>query len=466
MSEVAAPPELPYRATSFDFRKCILQTADGDLLDIRSMIMSFDLHEDLFAHSLRAVLFISDAQGLVERLPIVGGELVWLEFKTPGFDDIISQIFVVSGIPKRKGATNKQSEAYCLDLRTQDEINSLSIEVSRGLLGMNVSDAIRSVYSNFIEPHQLIKKELLVEKSYNLISYIAPSISPLPLIDRLADEAVSLKGRNDFVFYEDHERYNLTTLSGLLEQGAMESYFFSEFHLDKNPDDYDTEVVKPVEDHLRILSYEFNSSFDVGENVKNGLGIVREQVIDPITKRFTDTAVDYSEEFKDDVHLGNVIPIRKESTKGDGGHKRFIVSYIDNGEMYSEQIYLKGRVVAGTTAFDWQAAAPRMKHISFGKAAAARAALTNIVLNIAIPGNTARKAGDVVNIFIPQITDVDSEKMHFNKLFGTDFQAKFLVTRVTHHYDGKTGVYITHMICAKDAYETITRDYVMKVPTQ
>ena len=85
---------------------------------------------------------------------------------------------------------------------------------------------------------------------------------------------------------------------------------------------------------------------------------------------------------------------------------------------------------------------------------AERAVLDAIVLDIAIPGNSDIKVGDIIYIFAPQPTGSSggATSKLFNLFYGVK-EARFLVTAVEQKYNHSSENYITNIEVMKDSFE-------------
>lgn len=447
-----------YKATGITFNRCILSTESGNI-DIKDMVLEFEVFESIFSTTLTANIYLTDTVGLVERLPLMGGEYVTLSWRTPTFEKDINLLFVVTNVPAREVHSTKSS-SYALTLLTEDAVTGLSGDISRAYNGVPAHKAIEALVENVFVPNRKQKKKLNTEVASNSISYVAPSIGPFYVIDDITREAVSSKGKADYVFYEDHDQYNFVSLTSLKNAKVVESYYLAEFQTSEGEYGNEAEQNLRVNDSQRISGISFVSAFDLREQINEGVANVRTQVIDPVLKRFTDT--DYKYSSKKSFDLGKVTPFNNVggvAKVNNGGHKRFIVSNLTDGRQYNKMPYIDGRIVVkDNKTSDWQSAFPRLRHNSLGQVVADRMALSTITLNITIAGNSNRKPGEVINVFIPQNSYEEEFKKEYNILFGDKKEAKFLVTAVKHQYSATEKKYFTILSCSKDSYETNKRE--------
>ena len=113
------------------------------------------------------------------------------------------------------------------------------------------------------------------------------------------------------------------------------------------------------------------------------------------------------------------------------------------GENYNKQPYL-----SNATSTDPQIRNPRRLQNWFKYNILSKAQLSNIVLSITVPGNTGIEVGDVVNLHIPQ----SSELPELSKKLNLLYDKKFLVTSLRHTFNKKNNKFYTIFECRKDTY--------------
>jgi len=324
---------------------------------------------------------------------------------------------------------------------------------------MHISDVVGLVYDNVLKDTQK-NKELFIEPSRGLQSFIAPQNSPFEFINLLCSEAQSEEYplNSNYVFYEDHVQFNFRTIASLFEQEPVEDFYWAEFD---TPEDRTTSEDK-VDESQRIIFIEYLNQFDVLNQTNSGLLDNSSLTIDLIFKKTESKQFIYENQFSELKSLGNNKVNSPSSSSVDAtgvSHKRYLISNLSLGN-YSQTSYLNRRCppIDPTNFF------PFVRHKFLNPTIAASAGLNNIMLHVEIPGNSRIKAGDVVNIYIPATDANEEEKNQYNKLFGDKSSlAKFLVMRVDHFYDKESTEYKTVMKVVKDSY---ANEPVGEIPDQ
>ena len=81
MSELSFPGQIEIT------RMELHSPSSGTMTDIRYIYTGFNIFEDIFSPFISGTIVIQDAVGLLNRLPIIGEEILELDVITPGLDD-------------------------------------------------------------------------------------------------------------------------------------------------------------------------------------------------------------------------------------------------------------------------------------------------------------------------------------------------------------------------------------------
>ena len=72
-------------AGDFNLKNIVIHNGEQTLsVDIKALVVEFNIYESMFANALTGSLVISDSTNLVGSLPILGSELLTFKLNTPG----------------------------------------------------------------------------------------------------------------------------------------------------------------------------------------------------------------------------------------------------------------------------------------------------------------------------------------------------------------------------------------------
>ena len=61
----------------------VLLVTNGGIIDIRDFVVEINIYEDMFSPCLHGNVIIRDTQNLIEKVPLIGDEILTLDISTP-----------------------------------------------------------------------------------------------------------------------------------------------------------------------------------------------------------------------------------------------------------------------------------------------------------------------------------------------------------------------------------------------
>ena len=72
-----------YKAEKIDVQSAVIIKYEREVItDIKKILVDFNVYEDLFSPNMTFTATILDSNGLIERFPFIGEELVAISFKS------------------------------------------------------------------------------------------------------------------------------------------------------------------------------------------------------------------------------------------------------------------------------------------------------------------------------------------------------------------------------------------------
>lgn len=436
-------------------------------IDLRNVTIEFSVYEDLFSNFMTGEITIEDSSALIETLPIIGEEFIRIKFKTPSSNKNVNQIFYVYKI-EEKQSVNERTDIYTLGVVSVENIISMSSSVNKSYIGYSISYIAQSIFDEYIlnsikkfgvneeNLFNISKKTLLTEETFGLNSFVGTGSTPFEFLNYLASESRSLKYKeSDFVFYENKDNFNFRTISSLMDQEPVESFYVAD------PATTETHNANQPKQYQIIQNFEFLDQFDVIERHASGMYDNKVSVIDPLLKRYQETYFNYTDQFDEFTHLDKKPVITNFShfskLKTGETHTRYLTGNISSKE-YSQTSYLKNRTIKNKEVLDPIAHYPSSKYKVLNRRVSKMSQTINgIRCNISISGNSDVKVGDVINVFVPSSRSTEESKQKYNYFFGQK-EPKFLVTAVTHRYNYIDDQYFTIMEIVKDSFAQPIKD--------
>ena len=463
---------LSYKPGDIDLKELTLINYRGVPTDLKVAMEEFTVFHDLYANGMQCEVLIVDSLGLVEFLPIVGDETLIINFRTPTFDDFRSYIFRVFKID-HKTKSNDRTDNYVIKGISQEVINDRKISVDKSYTDTTGSDIVRSVYNNYLKANEqdygIVKKKNLYVQDTSINHHLVNAgVGPFEVINHMCSESrVKEKGKlteynfrgkkvkeeelvdeskaSNFVFYESYNGWYFRTLDSLLVQEPSEDFYFTNAKVE--PENKEDLIGK----HQIINSLTYDKQFDTLESMEEGLYFNIVEAIDPILKRFEVFDFTYTKNKGDIAHLEK---LEKKKVKDQGLFNKD--SLFAKGGQYAHRHYFQSNIgnyksessLIGAEKKDPQIRNPRQLQTWLNAEVASRTQLNQMVFSVGIPGNTEIEIGQVVNLFIPQNSELEDYKKKHNLLYGN----RFLVTTVRHTFNKEDNSFFTVFEAVKDIY--------------
>ena len=447
-----------YKPGKVEVKECLLYNHKNKVLNITHIFVEFNIFYDLYGKGVKCELVINEAAGLVEFMPLVGDETLVISFKTPTEKNAITHVFRVYSVTDKQ-KTEQRAESYVIHGISQELINNQRNSVNKSYVDLRGDQIIKSIYNDFLKPTQedfgIIRKRntLSIPETEGNLSVVFPGSTPFEAIDYVIQETVaksdSLSLSSNFQFYESTDGWYLKTLDSLLTQEAVDDFYLTEAAKEQTPDD----VIKP---HQKISNLNQVKQFDSLQALTQGLYTHTIEIIDPLLKTYTEDTFLYDTDQKNIAHIEG---FKKDSSflltdnsifkkESNSATSYRIVSHV--GDDYRNRVALFSDAIST----DPQIRNPRKLHTFMKYDIASRLQLNNIILEVAIPGNTSLKIGDIVNLHIPQTT----QKKDFEKKLNLLYNKRFLITSIRHTYNKTDNHFFTVLECVKDTYGRKVRE--------
>ncbi len=415
---------------------------NGEFANIKKIVAEFNIYEDIFSNVLKADFLIDDALGLPETLPIVGDEIIQVEFRTDQSLERVKLKFRTYKLDKRVISEERQ-HIYALYAVSEEMYDSILTFADNHFVGQTPDGITRSIFGEYLSNGG---KNLETESAINKITTTSAGHHPFEYINMIAKEAQSDQYTDSsyYIFYEDHKGFKFKTINQLLNADPVEDYYLA--------DPTAGEDVESDRSDLRryqiISALSFNSSFDIMKGLTGGMMDTTVGYIDPIMKKYEESTFKYLSDFNKLSNMPGgraILPASGKFATTEGtGHMRMVATDWNDE---STQTF-DDRINESTDPHKFHSS-KRWKYYHNG--VALLQSLHQYGINITVPGNSEIKCGDCINIFIPQNSPVTTDAARYLKLYGQR-QPKFLVTAVLHNYKQTTGEYYTTIQGVKQSF--------------
>lgn len=409
------------KSGDYRIKKMILRSGIGEkFVDIRALYKTFEVYEDMFSPYMTAKIYMTDSLNLPEILPIRGQEILELEIGTD-FQDAktIRKTFRVYKIDEQKIDNNGRGQEYTLHLMSEGGYFNYTERCGYSVRG-RVSDMVVEVFKKHF-PEYLWKDSLVVQQTSDEFVFVLPqNYSPFKAITWLASRAISgiESDYSPYFFYETFEGYRFQTLASIIEKGisAKDKYYFVKNNVNRNPETNEgsgivTEGTAGLPGlYNKIQGLQELSRFDAVEKIGSGVIASRMTVYDPISKEKRDTF------FKESAYFDKVKKL------GTHPHLRYSDSKESND-------FFKN----SNCAYFYLPFVPRIEEYFLQRKYTINAMMTQ-KLAVEIYGDSSKRVGHVMQIFIPKIS---SDGHLMDEPEDKSLSGDYLITSICHHFGQK-----------------------------
>ena len=421
-----------------------LYNNNNDFVDLTlAQITEILLYESLWSPCLQGSLAFADADAIIEKHPIVGGEPFTLKLRTSTFPDfpdaVIHRSFVITSIENRR-LENDRQQSYVLNFISiegyTDLVNTIHQSIpgdTEGSGAFNTSNIAQSIFDNFIATTGRVYKE--EEKSVLYIGddhtsdlqYVSNGWTPFQNMNYIAGntEEATHPG-SDVIFFETNKAFGLTSIQNLI--ASQKESLFDQYFVGATAKRKRTGGVNFTARDL--IKHKFNDieeitipkTIDLVEGSLNGYHASNVQAYDIYNKTRTYKTLDAVEDFEKFVHTDDTAPLPDHVIRNPDTYTNFKIL---NGNTYAgvaSGIYDKGKK---TSEEKWVGnVTRRTQYIN---------SFNNYTFEIDVPGRTDMEVGNMIYLDYPSATTKSEEKV------DEVLSGRYLVTSIAHKVNIVTG---------------------------
>jgi hypothetical protein len=411
-----------YKVDKFTLRSAV----NGNSVDLRGVVVQFEVFEDIFSPYLTAKLYVEDTLNLPERIPISGQEIVEIGFKS----DIDSFKFVnlkfrVYKLDNQQLGENGKSQTYTLHLISMGGYLNYSQYCGYSVKG-KTSTMVETIFSKHF-PSSVWKDRLFVEPTSDNYSFVlSGGYTPFKAINWLTSKASNEhgKGYSPYFFYETLDGYSFKSLNRIIADGAkgVQQYTYMPPNLnvpDSQPDSVPFASVLPPRYH-KIQMMEDVSRFDMANGIATGVISSKLLVHDLIRKQQRVQQFFERDVFDAKPKLGTEVHFKKETTEASEILDRGASFFYGPSTPYT--VYSEASRIVDN--FGYESLFLKKKHHLNS--------LLSHKINVLVSGDSRRRVGDVVRLNISKIqSDSFLDPLSNDKNLGGDY----VITSIRHQFN-------------------------------
>jgi hypothetical protein len=381
-------------------------------LDLTSSFLKASVYESIVVPSTIAEVTVLDMDDQIGVFKIVGGENVDFKFKAPGSENASFKLAVVKPADVMLSGAASKSKTYKILMVSPEVLYAAGNHVQKGYKEKQISDIVQDIVKNYLKSD----KSVDAESTQGQQTIVLPHYDAFKAIDWLRKRAVSSQNKSSlFVFYETRDngtqKYKLSTIENLFKGSVIKDL--------KQSDTVGHSIYESTHDN--IIAYKIPHVANALERIRLG-GKQKTTTLDTGNMMKTSNVSNSSASF---------------TTGGTGEYntQSFADKYL-NSENPRQDFIPVDRAQRPET---------HMAGASVDQRTYLSILLQNTML-IRVPGDSALKAGGLINCNIPIRDSTTSDRKNDPMLSG-----KFLITRIHHEITdpGQRPRYTCNIECIK-----------------
>lgn len=434
--------DAPVAAGDVFFDELFITTLHGQEIDLKNFVIQLQLYEDLFSNVLKGTIIINDALNLLSKAPIVGGEYLSVQFRTPGYgtipEDIIQKTFAVCGISDRMFDNDRQ-QFYTLHFISIEGLNDNTTTLSTSYSGAT-DTLVQKIYDEKIAAPRWFKGGSFSSAKTSLaisgtphashVRMVVPYWTPLKTINWITARALGKENKGpNFLFYESNKGFYCASIEDLIGRQRSTGviygeYFYSHAQIRNQVSGNFTYRRSDVDRQYQIVGAQrFPSYLDILKYQDSGYLASTLYTHDIILKQFKEWTWDYPDQFDTFQHLESYTASGNQIIPKKGGKRPFHSEIIRDSSSYRTLRTKSFRMFddVGDPKFeDW--ALQRNSLLN---------EISNIRLELDVMGRTDIEAGQLIYYHYPNSTD---KSLNDQAPFDPLLSGLFLITAIRHTF--------------------------------
>jgi hypothetical protein len=375
-----------------------LRSANGKLFDLSAVAVDLTIYEDIFSNTMSGSLIIQDSLDLINSLPIMGEEILYIDLQTPSLEKSITNEFYVyklTGLSQKKRAST-----YILHFCSLELISSINSKISKSFKG-NITDTVKNIFAD--KRYLASGKKIIFDTTANDYRFIAPYWSPLQTINWLTTKSLNKNGVSNFLFYENNKEFMYVSVDSLLSDKPVRDYVLSDVNST-------TAVGGDIDKRYSFVELvDMPVTFDYMRNMSAGMygGVL--YTYDMTTKKIKKTTYDYLDDFSKSAHT-NKIPLKS---------KNFFNNRGSNVQFAEKNDYLTG------------VSKSQKIHETMLQRSSLLEQMRAFKFNIKVFGRTDIKVGQTITYTAPKQREIAKDEIQADPN-SEYFTGKYLITAIRH----------------------------------
>lgn len=409
-----------------------LINSSDEVIDLSEFVVELNIYEDIFSNYLRGNIVVTDSRNLIDKFNIHGEEFLNVRLRTPSFTDVIEKTFRIFKLTNREIVRDTSVQNYVLHFVSVELFFDISLPLFAPFEGV-VTDVAGKIFSDFLatsrnynisESNNGVTEDsketqlIVINEASNKVKFVSPGWSPLKCINWLASKAIPKDGiAKSFIFFESNKNFYFGTLENLFRDAYKNNNYLGRYIISASNIRQNESSQNINREMFLAKDVEMVETTDYIKNYTNGYLGNRLIFLDVFNKDYQLIDYDHVKEYEKQFH-----------TSGEGNkakpvfNKNSARNFATNVSFYPKNPKL----------FDnYQDNISEKMNEIHGNRLSSMLELTNIKMNITIPGRTDAEVGRMLYFDYPSLgakDEKDNESSTQDKLYS----GYYLITAIHH----------------------------------
>lgn len=403
-----------------------LVSSQNVIIDLLDFMVEINLYEDIFHNYLHGTITLTDSRNLIDTLPIVGEEYLMLKIRTPGFSDVIEKTFRVFKCSDRMIVRDNNTQNFILHFASIELFYDILLPLYLPFEG-DIHSVVSTIFEDYISTNrnyevsntedeikdiEKITPLVIMNETSNKVKFVSPGWTPFKCINWLASKSIPKnETAKNYLFFETNKAFYFGSLEYLFRDAFQNNNYIGEYSTGVSNIRDGKKVIDVNREMFLASDVSMSNTTDHIKNYTSGYLASRIIELDVINKTHQTVDYDYVFEYKNQFH-----------TSGDGSKAVPLFSAnslrnpVTNISYYPKNPGLFDDFNNNINE--------RMTEIS-GNRKSSLMDLTNVKINMTIPGRTDIEAGRIFYMKFPAL-GADASKL------DKDYSGYYLITAMNH----------------------------------
>lgn len=434
----------------------LISDVTGTELNITNIYDSITINEKISSPFMYGVISITDTNGLIESVPIIGEERIQFKLKKKIGDERYFEVkaFVYKISNRMKNKESKSIEYYNLCFITENALINQTKRVSKTYDG-TVSSMVEKISKGFLNLEKIEKVDeekpkpydtILIETTSDNNKITIPNMKPTDSIDFLSRFSYSGSGKDKnpynttFFFYQTRQGYFYQSIESIITKNASKKR--KQFLISNDVNIKNADIDKT--DLFTVIEYRFVNLYDNLKASHKGYYGGTNVGFDTLTKTIHNHQLNYGEIFDDMIHLDKNNTNTDEYVFNKDPDKMLFTS-LPTRKGSNESVYISTKKTEDVYY-------TKEEQIKLLKNTKRNRFNDGIVVEIEIPSNPYLYVNEIVDLRFPSFKREKGEKNFFDDKY---FSGDYIVIGIRHELsDIQNKVWSMTVTLLKDSYKS------------